>query len=182
MHQHASPPSDWVRRWCSDLAPGTALDLACGGGRHLRRLAQLGWTVTGVDRDGAALQPLQALGEVIEADIENGPWPLAGRRFDLVVVTHYLWRPLWPRIVDAVAPGGRLVYETFAAGNERFGRPSRPDFLLQPGELLQACRDLQVLGYESGLLPSPDRVVQRIAAQRDDAVHHLPLWRVAPGG
>jgi SAM-dependent methyltransferase len=182
MHDTPSPPSDWVRRWCTDLPPGQALDLACGQGRHLRWLARQGWQVTGVDRDVQALSGLQGLGELLQADIENGPWPLDGRRFDLVVVTNYLWRPLWPRILDAVAPGGRLVYETFAAGNERYGRPARPDFLLQPGELLRVCRDLQVLGYDSGLLPSPERVVQRIAAQRDDAVHRLPPWGVAPGG
>lgn len=175
MHDLPSPPSEWVRRWCSDSAPATALDLACGRGRHLRWLAQRGWAVTGVDRDGQALQTLAGQGELIEADIENGPWPLVGRQFDLVVVTHYLWRPLLPRVIEAVAPGGRLVYETFAAGNEHLGRPTRPDFLLQPGELLQACRALQVLGYESGQLPAPERVVQRIAAQRDSAVHRLPL-------
>jgi SAM-dependent methyltransferase len=175
MHEQASPPSDWVRRWCSDLPPASALDLACGQGRHLRWLVQRGWTVTGVDRDGAALRSLAGLGELVEADIEHGPWPLLDRRFNLVVVTNYLWRPLLPRIVEAVAPGGRLVYETFAAGNESLGRPSRPDFLLQPGELLQACCALQVLGYESGQLSAPERVVQRIAAQRDVAVHRLPL-------
>ncbi|MBQ0959647.1 class I SAM-dependent methyltransferase [Ideonella sp. 4Y11] len=182
MHDTSPPPSDWVRRWCGDLPPGQALDLACGQGRHLRWLARQGWRVTGVDRDAQALAGLQGLGEMLHADIENGPWPLDGRRFDLVVVTNYLWRPLLQHIIDAVAPGGRLVYETFAIGNERHGRPARPDFLLQPGELLQACRDLQVLGYESGQLRSPERVVQRIAAQRDDAVHPLPLWAVAPGG
>ena len=182
MHDTPTPPSDWVRRWCTGLAPGRALDLACGRGRHLRWLAQHGWQVTGVDRDEQALAGLQGLGELLHADIESGPWPLAGRRFDLVVVTNYLWRPLLPAIIDTVAPGGRLVYETFGAGHERLGRPSRPDFLLQPAELLQACRELQVLGYECGQLPSPERVVQRIAAQRDDAVHHLPVWAVAPGG
>lgn len=174
MHDQSPPPSEWVRRWCANIVPGTALDLACGRGRHLRWLAQCGWTVTGVDRDQLALRPLAELGEVIAADIESGPWPLQDRQFDLVVVTNYLWRPLLPRILDAVAPGGRLVYETFASGHERLGRPSRPDFLLQPGELLLACRGLQVLAYESGQLPAPERVVQRIAAQRDAAVHPLP--------
>lgn len=174
MHDQPSPPSDWVCRWCGDVLPGTALDLACGSGRHLRWLAQRGWTVTGVDRDGLALRSLAGLGETIEADIESGPWPLEDRQFDLVIVTNYLWRPLLPRILDAVAPGGRLVYETFARGHERLGRPSRPEFLLQPGELLQACHGLQVLAYESGQLPAPERVVQRIVAQRDTAVHPLP--------
>ena len=182
MHENVSRPSDWVQRWCEALAPASALDLACGGGRHLRWLAGCGWAVTGVDRDGAALRPLAGLGELIEADIENGPWPVEGRRFDLVLVTNYLWRPLLPRIVEAVAPGGRLVYETFAAGHEALGRPSRPDFLLRPGELLSACAGLQVLGYESGRLEGPARIVQRIAAQRDQAVHRLPVLGVASGG
>jgi SAM-dependent methyltransferase len=166
-----------VQRWTAELPAGQALDLACGSGRHLRWLAQQGWRVTGVDRDPAALQGMADLAgraELIEADIEGGPWPLAGRRFDLVLVTNYLWRPLLPAIVAAVAPGGRLVYETFAAGHEALGRPSRPDFLLQPGELLRACAALQVLGYESGRLDGPPRIVQRIAAVRDGGVHQLP--------
>ncbi|MBN8486292.1 MAG: class I SAM-dependent methyltransferase [Burkholderiales bacterium] len=183
MPPHApSPPSDWVRRWCADLPSGRALDLACGSGRHLRWLAARGWRVTGVDRDGQALHGLAGLGELIEADIEQGPWPLEGRQFDLVVVTHYLWRPLLPSILSALAPGGRLVYETFATGHERLGRPSRADFLLQPGELLRACQELQILGYETGQLSAPERVLQRITAQRDSAVHRLPGWTVASGG
>lgn len=174
MSHLSSPPSAWVQRWSAGLAPARALDLACGGGRHLRWLADRGWAVTGVDRDGAALQALTGRGELIEADIEHGPWPLAGRQFELVLVTNYLWRPLLPAIVAAVAPGGCLLYETFAAGHEALGRPSRPDFLLQPGELLRACAGLQVLGYESGRLDDPPRIVQRVAAVRDAAVHQLP--------
>ena len=100
------------------------------------------------------------------ADIENGPWPFAGETFDAVVVTHYLWRPRLPDIVAAVAPGGVLLYETFAAGNETVGKPSRPDFLLKPGELLAACDGLQVVAYENGWLDAPPRFVQRIAAVR----------------
>jgi SAM-dependent methyltransferase len=143
------------------------LDLACGRGRHLRWLAGRGLRVTGVDRDAVALAPLADLGEIINADIETGPWPLAGRRFDAVVVTHYLWRPLLPAIVDAVGAGGVLVYETFAAGNETIGRPSRADFLLQPGELIAACAGLRVVAYEDGFLSGPDRFIQRIAAVRE---------------
>ena len=138
--------------------------------------------MTGVDRDEQALAGLTGLGELLLADLEGGPWPLGARVFDLVVVTNYLWRPLLPAIAAAVAPGGCLLYETFARGHETLGRPSRPDFLLQPGELLQAVKGLQVLGYESGRLEAPARIVQRIAACRDAAVHPIAPWRVDGGG
>ncbi|WP_295987152.1 bifunctional 2-polyprenyl-6-hydroxyphenol methylase/3-demethylubiquinol 3-O-methyltransferase UbiG [uncultured Variovorax sp.] len=166
-------PSDWLQRWAHLVPPaGQVLDVACGAGRHLVWLHGLGHRVTGVDRDAAALAtlaPLAARGaELVDADIENGPWPLAGRRFDAVVVTNYLWRPLLPAIADAVAPGGVLLYETFAAGNETVGRPSRPDFLLAPGELLAvaAAGGLRVVAYEDGFVEQPERFVQRIAAVR----------------
>jgi len=135
----------------------------------VRFFAGRGCRVTGVDRDAQALAPLAGLAETVVADIENGPWPFSGRQFDVVIVTHYLWRPLLPAIIGAVAPDGVLIYETFAAGNESVGRPSNPDFLLQPGELLQAAQGLRVLGYEDGFLPDPDRFVQRIAAVRQGA-------------
>jgi SAM-dependent methyltransferase len=182
-HEHEAV-SFWVQRW-SHLVPRGArvLDVACSRGRHLRWFAARGARVTGVDRDGDALATLAGIGECIRADIENGPWPLAGRRFDAVVVTHYLWRPLLPAIVASVAPGGLLLYETFAQGNETVGRPSRPDFLLRPGELLAAVHgELRVIGYEDGFLARPDRFVQRIAAVRerpDGAApprHPLPEW------
>lgn len=165
---HASEaPSGWVTRWSHLVPPGGAvLDVACGAGRHLRWFAQHGHRVTGVDRSTEALAVARSLGETIEADIENGPWPLEGRQFAAVVVTNYLWRPLLPVIVDSVAPGGVLIYETFAAGNETVGKPSRPDFLLLPGELLRACGALRVVAYEDGFLDSPARFVQRIAAVR----------------
>ncbi|HSV80604.1 MAG TPA: class I SAM-dependent methyltransferase [Ramlibacter sp.] len=160
-------PSPWVQRW-AHLVPagGAVLDIACGGGRHLRWFAGRGHPVTGVDRDAAALAKLTGVGTTLEADIENGPWPFEGRQFAAVVVTNYLWRPLLPRIVAAVAPGGVLVYETFAEGNETVGKPSRPDFLLKHGELLEACRALRVVAYEDGFLDAPPRFVQRIAAIR----------------
>lgn len=104
--------------------------------------------------------------EAVLADIENGPWPFAGRIFDAVVVTNYLWRTLLPVIVHSLAPGGVLLYETFAIGNETVGKPSRPDFLLQHGELLTACAGLHVVAYEDGFLATPPRFVQRIAAVR----------------
>ena len=167
-------PSPWIVRFAGLVpAGGTVLDLACGGGRHLRWFAARGHRVLGVDRDGAALAGLQGIGETLQADIENGPWPLAGRRFEAVVVTNYLWRPLFPRILEAVAPGGVLLHETFAQGNETVGKPSRPDFLLAPGELLQAYAGLRVVAYEDGFLDGPPRFVQRIAAvrERPEATH-----------
>ena len=168
-------PSAWVRRWAPLIRPqGTVLDVACGSGRHLRWLRSQGFDVTGIDRDASATLPLSALGRVIVADIENGAWPLPGETFDAVVVTNYLWRPLLSTIVASVAPGGVLIYETFAVGNEAFGKPSNPNFLLHPGELLWACAALQVVAYEDGLLDGPPRRVQRIAACRQ-AAHPAPL-------
>jgi SAM-dependent methyltransferase len=159
--------SAWVRRW-SHLVPAgaTLLDLACGSGRHVRWFAARGARVTALDRDAAAVEPLGAIAEVVVADVENGPWPLAGRHFDAVLVTNYLWRALLPTVVDSVAPGGVLLYETFADGNQSVGRPSNPDFLLRPGELLQAAQGLRVIAYEDGFLEEPARFVQRITAVR----------------
>ena len=165
-------PSPWVCRW-SALVPGGSpvLDVACGRGRHMRWFAELGYRVTGIDHDADALAAASAWGTVVHADIENGPWPLAGQRFGAVVVTNYLWRPLLPTLLDAVAPGGVLIYETFADGNQTVGKPSRPDFLLQPGELLRTCAspDWRVVAYEDGFLDAPARFVQRIAAVRPRA-------------
>jgi SAM-dependent methyltransferase len=160
-------PSEWIVRWSHLLAPGaTVLDVACGPGRHMQWFAARGHTVTGVDRAPEATEAASAYGRTLTADIESGPWPFAGQAFGAVVVTNYLWRPRMADIVAAVAPGGVLLYETFAAGNESVGKPSRPDFLLQPGELLAACRELRVVAYENGFLDQPPRFVQRIAAAR----------------
>lgn len=162
-------PSDWVTRWAHLLrANSSVLDLACGSGRHVRWLAAQGHRLTAIDRDAAACEPLRDVAEVIVADVEVGPWPCTERQFDAVLVTNYLWRPLWPQILAALAPGGLLIYETFATGNETVGRPARPDFLLQTGELLERCRNLQVLAYEDGFLSTPERFVQRIVATRPD--------------
>ncbi len=159
-------PSPWVQRWTPLIRRGgTVLDVACGSGRHLRSLSSQGFALTGVDRDEAALAPLRERGRIVVADIENGPWPLAGESFDAVIVTNYLWRPLLPVLVASVAEGGVLIYETFALGNETFGKPSNPAFLLRPGELLEACAALHVVAYEDGVLDAPLRRVQRIAAR-----------------
>lgn len=166
MHDTESP-STWVQRW-SHLVPmaGSVLDVACGHGRHLRWFAGRGHAVTGVDRSAEAIDAVSGLGRAVQADIENGPWPFADEQFDAVVVTNYLWRPLLARIVSSVAPGGVLIYETFAQGNETVGKPSRPDFLLRPGELLQATTGLHVVAFEDGFIDRPERFVQRIAAVR----------------
>jgi SAM-dependent methyltransferase len=158
-------PSAWLQRWAHLIAPqGRVLDVACGAGRHMRFLAAKGHTAWGVDRNPEAVSMARAYGEVTCTDIENGPWPFTGQTFDCVVVTNYLWRALLPVIVQSVAPGGVLIYETFAAGNETVGKPSRPDFLLQAGELLRVTQGMHVVAFEDGFEASPDRFVQRIVA------------------
>lgn len=168
-------PSPWIERWAHLIpAGGRVLDVACGSGRHVRWLAARGWQVTGLDRDVAAVEPLRAVADIHVADIEAGPWPLGDARFDAVVVTNYLWRALFPALLDRIAAGGVLLYETFAAGNETVGKPSRPDFLLQPGELLQRAQGLRVVAYEDGFLDAPPRFVQRLAAVREPPAADAP--------
>jgi len=170
-------PSAWLQRWAHLIAPqSTALDVACGAGRHMRFLAAQGHMTRGVDRNPDAVSLAQAYGEVSCADIENGPWPFPGQTFGCVVVTNYLWRSLLPTIVQSVAPGGVLIYETFAAGNETVGKPSRPDFLLQPGELLRVTQGMHVVAFENGFEASPDRFVQRIVAVRPNAKDATTRW------
>ena len=163
-------PSLWIQRWAHLIAPTSrVLDLACGAGRHMHYLSSLGHSLLGVDRSDEALRAASAWGDTQVADIENGDWPLPGQQFGAVVVTHYLWRPLWPQILGAVESGGVLLYETFAQGHETVGRPARPEFLLQPGELLKVAAEggLRVIAYEDGFLESPARFVQRIVAVRE---------------
>ena len=145
------------------------MDLACGGGRHTRFLAARGLRVCAVDRDANALQTLSEVAGVttLHADLEKDAWPLPQARFDGVVVTNYLHRPLFPRILHALAPSGVLIYETFAVGNERFGKPSNPAFLLRPGELLEVARlgGLRVVAYENLEVTAPKpAMIQRICA------------------
>ncbi len=164
----AGAASAWVRRWSHLVAHGASvLDVACGSGRHVRWFAQRGCRVTAVDRDAAAVAPLAGIAEVVVADIEAGPWPFTGRRFDAVIVTNYLWRERLADVVASVAPGGLLIYETFAAGNETVGKPSNPKFLLQPGELLRVSAGLRTVAFEDGFEASPERFVQRIVAVRE---------------
>jgi SAM-dependent methyltransferase len=165
-------PSPWIVRFASLVTAGApVLDLACGQGRHIRFFLARGHPVTAVDLDVSGLEDLQGEPglEVAQADLEDGSsWPLADRRFGAVVVTNYLWRPLFPNIVGSVAAGGLLLYETFALGNEAYGRPTHPDFLLRPGELIERVQGrLQIVAYEHGYLERPRPMVrQRICALR----------------
>lgn len=171
----AQAPSEWIARFAHLVRPrGQVLDLACGMGRHTRFFSALNHALTSIDKAPEATQSVADIAEVITADIENGPWPLQGSSFDAVVVTNYLWRPLWPQILASVKPGGVLLYETFGQGNEAYGKPSRPDFLLAPGELLQVCAGWTMVAYEHGLLRQPDRVVQRITAIRPEGTTTYP--------
>ena len=167
VSESSASPSAWVSRFLSLIRPrGRVLDLAAGNGRHTRLLRDSGFAVRAVDRDVSALLPLAgSLCEVRQIDVESSvPWPL-GEGYDGIVVTNYLYRPLFPAIGRALAPGGALIYETFALGNERLGRPQNPDFLLRPGELLEAFAMLTVVAFEQGEVISPrSAVIQRIAA------------------
>ena len=186
--QAVAAPSDWIVRW-TPLLPANAqvLDVACGHGRHAHWFARAGHRVMAIDRDPALLAPLAGIADTLAADLEADPWPLPGRRFDAVVVTNYLWRALFPALKSAVAPGGLLIYETFAQAHAALGRPRRPEFLLRPGELLQVLRDgattpsssgspsedWHVIAYEEGRLPArgdvPEREVQRVVARLGNA-------------
>jgi SAM-dependent methyltransferase len=183
VHLHdAQQPSAWVKRWSHLVRPqGLVLDVACGYGRHAYWFYGLHHSVTVVDRAQAAIDSIAIPSqdcERIVADIENGPWPLTGRQFDAVVVTNYLWRPLIPTLLASLAQGGVLIYETFTSGNETVGKPSRPDFLLRPGELLDVCQDLRVVGFEDGFSDASGhelpRFIQRVAAVREAVVNTVP--------
>ena len=173
MHRHRSRvPSPWITRHAGLIAAGAhVLDLACGGGRHTRYLRGRGLKVTAIDIDTSGLADLAGdpLVEIVETDLEQpGTAPLAERRFDAVVVTDYLFRPLLAPLVDCLEPGGVFLYETFARGNERFGHPRNPDFLLRRGELLAlADSRLTVIAYEHRAIPPPaPKIVQRLCARK----------------
>lgn len=176
----AEAPSPWVLRFAAGVPPGSrVLDLACGRGRHARLFAEQGCAVDAVDVDaeaGAALAGMPGI-RFLCADLEAGPWPYAGRRFDAVVVTNYLHRPLLPLLAESLASGGMLIYETFVVGHERFGRPTKPDFLLRSRELLEVFAPLlAVLAFEEGVvsLPRPARV-SRLCAVRAAGDAYLRL-------
>jgi SAM-dependent methyltransferase len=186
--------SSWVARWAHlvphDVAGGRVLDVACGAGRHLLHFLKKNRPVVGIDIAQSAIEMILAqLNEeessrcqLIQADIENDAWPLqseqfaGAEQFAGVIVTNYLWRPLLPTLMQSMAESGVLIYETFAQGNEAVGKPSRPDFLLKSGELLQACAQagLRVIAYEDGFLREPDRFMQRIAAVREKSASNSP--------
>jgi SAM-dependent methyltransferase len=187
--------SHWVARWSHlvprDVADGRVLDVACGAGRHLLHFLKQNRPVAGIDIAPTAIEIIagqlseeeRSRCQLIEADIENNAWPLPGAPFAGVIVTNYLWRPLMPTLMQSVAEGGVLIYETFAQGNETVGKPSRPDFLLKSGELLQVCKDaeLRVIAYEDSFLKSPDRFMQRVVAIREKSSLNSPArYALAP--
>ena len=153
-----------MARWAPLVPRGRVLDLACGSGRHSRFFADRGYEVLAVDRDPQFIPGVRFL----QADLENGsPWPLPDAQFQGIVVANYLHRPLFPVLADALAPGGVLIYETFMLGNERYGRPSNPAFLLRPGELWQAFGGLHVIAFEQGTVAEPKAaMIQRLCAVR----------------
>jgi len=163
-------PSEWVARFARLLPDGASvLDFACGSGRNLGPFAQRGARIVAADRDPAALAALPVEAERVEADLEADPWPFAARRFDAVVCCNFLHRPRLGLLFGLVAPGGLIIYETFARGNERYGKPSNPAFLLAPGELLSAAahNGFEVLAYEHGFTGGGrPAIVQRLCAVR----------------
>jgi SAM-dependent methyltransferase len=166
-------PSPWIARFASLIpAAGDVLDLACGGGRHARLLAGMGYRVEAVDRDAAALSTLAGVENVTTrcADLEGGPWPYYADVFDGIVVSRYLWRPLFPQIFNCLAEGGVLIYDTFMEGQQLYGKPSNPAFLLRPGELLELVgKRFTVVAFEQGEIVGADgnpQMIQRICARR----------------
>lgn len=173
-HHHDLAPSEWVLRWAPLVERGPVLDVASGSGRHARLFAGRGLEVVAVDREAQSIEGVR----FVKADLEDGsPWPFAGQRFGAIVVTNYLYRPLLPVLGDSLEEKGILIYETFMMGNEKFGKPSNPAFLLRPGELLQAFAALTVLAFEQGTVHKPrPAAIQRLCACRGklDGARILP--------
>lgn len=167
MHAPIERPSPWVLRWAELVDHGPVLDVACGGGRHSILFAERGIEVVAVDREPQTVPGVR----FVLADLENGnPWPFAGQRFAAIVVANYLHRPLFAHLAASLEPGGLLIYETFMAGNERYGRPSNPAFLLKPGELLSAFRELSPVAFEQGYVETPKpAMIQRLCARLGDS-------------
>jgi SAM-dependent methyltransferase len=192
-HITQDEPSAWVARFARLIPAGRVLDLACGGGRHARLMAGLGHAVLAVDRDTAALNAAGGPGiDTLAFDLEqptaagHPDWPLLPGIFAGIVVSNYLHRALMLPLLDSLAPGGILIYETFAAGNGQFGKPSNPDFLLKPGELLEWANSRpasRVIAYEDGYQHRPrPAMVQRICLRRADSASDLPLQSLALNG
>ena len=162
MDHGSLAPSAWVVRWAPLITQGTVLDLACGSGRHANYFLGRNLKVVAVDREAQVI----AGARFIQADLEDGsPWPLPGERFEAIVVTNYLNRKIFPEILRALKPQGVLIYETFMVGNERFRKPSNPEFLLRPGELLESFGRLTVMGFEEGEVAEPKpAMIQRLCA------------------
>ncbi len=172
-HVTQGTPSTWVQRFAALIPPGPVLDLACGNGRHARLLAALGHPVLAADRDTVALAHAAGQGIVakqVDLEADGAAWPFEAGHFAAIVVTNYLYRPLFPYILNSLANGGLLIYETFASGNALYGKPSNPDFLLDRGELLELLRqqpsiNMHVLAFEDGYAEAPNpAMVQRICA------------------
>ncbi|MDO5101430.1 MAG: methyltransferase domain-containing protein [Lautropia sp.] len=175
---HDAQPSDWVARWLPEpTGPGRALDFACGAGRHAKLAAERGFEVLALDRNPACLVLNEVPGiEARVVDLESTAWDFCSERFAVIVVSRYLFRPRLDMLLGLLADGGCLIYETFAAGHARYGRPANPAFLLQPDELLTAARRaaLRVCAFEQGVLGSPrPAVIQRIVAWRNPAPERL---------
>ena len=170
-------PSRWVTKHLRLIKPkSTVLDLACGDGRHTILMQKLGHIVTALDINVHQIYRLQGPKiEIIEYDLENGYiWPLTNRFFDLVIVTNYLYRPVLDNIVSALAKDGVLIYETFAEGNELFGKPSNPNFLLKEGELLNICKYLEIISYENRIVYRPTKAkIQRIVARNLKKINNI---------
>jgi len=166
------PPSPWIVKY-APLIPknGRVLDLACGNGRHAIWLAKQGYQVDALDRDAQALANMARMDNInaLIVDLEAGDWPDSGLRYDGIIVSRYLYRPLLARLAELLYPGGILIYETFMAGNERYGKPSNPDFLLLPNELLETYSPLlSIIAFEQGEVKTPRlAVMQRICAKKN---------------
>lgn len=170
-------PSYWLKKYASLIPEGEVLDLACGGGRNTRFLLAEGFAVTCLDKDDSSFADLTSLGAAtmmhdLEPGAEECNWPFPPGRFAAIVVCNYLHRPLFPHLLESLQQGGLLIYETFTMGNEQFGRPSSPRFLLQAGELLRQVHAdpesrMHVIAYEEGFIAEPKpAIVQRICARK----------------